>query len=283
MTRASGKSANPWWRRLHHAWQALIGRQRHKSNETRFVDYGGLRCKQVVFPDSAEARRVELLLREFEAPGLFPGFVFQLESTVWVRFVEGRAPRADNPQDVASLGRFFVGLYKARPVRCRLSETDFQPRLIAKLRMLGEAGWLDAARVAALEVLAERLRPESVWTGPDYVDALAKNFIIADGAAGHRAGEDMSAVGIDIEAIRDGELLGTGLAKARHRWLGETADPFLDALAAEGGPDLRPQYAYTQLQFLANYGVQNLVRGKPGRVRAGDFDALLDAARSRRG
>lgn len=280
MTGASGRSANPWWRRLHHAWQALLGRQRHKSNETRFVDYGGLRCKQVAFPDSAEARRVEALLREFQAPGLFPGFVFQLESTVWVRFVDGRAPRADNPQDVAAMGRFFVGLYKARPVRCRLSETDLQPRLIAKLRMLGEAGRLDAARVAALEALAERLRPESVWTGPDYIDALAKNFIIADGSVGNRAGEDNSAVGIDIEAIRDGELLGTGLAKARHRWLGEAADPFLDALAAEGGPDLRSQYAYTQLQFLANYGVQNLVRGKPGRVRAGDFDALLDAAES---
>jgi len=282
MTGASGKSANPWWRRLHHAGQALLGRQRHKSNETRFVEFGGLRCKQVAFPDSAEARRVESMLREFEESGLFPGFVFRLESTLWVRFVDGRAPRADNPRDVDAAGRFFVGLYRARPVERRLADTDLHPRLIAKLRMLGEAGRLDDARIEALETLAEKLRPESVWTGPDYIDALAKNFIIAEHPRGDRAGDDSYSVGIDIEALRDGELLGTGLAKACHRWLGEAADQFVDALAAEGGPDLRPQYAYTRLQFLAGYGVQNLMRGKPGRIRAEAFDKLLDAHGSRR-
>ncbi|MDT8409955.1 MAG: hypothetical protein RQ741_10185 [Wenzhouxiangellaceae bacterium] len=268
MTGASGKSANPWWRRLQLAWQALLGRQRHKSNETRFRDFGELRSKQVAFPDSAEARRVETLLRESAALELFPPFMFRLESTVWVRFVPGHRPNPRDPGDLEAMCRFFTALYRFRPVECRLDQTDLQPRLIARLRILCKAGRLDQVRLIELEQLAERLRPPMVWTGLDYIDALAKNFII-----GRRG-----AVGVDIEAIGDGELLGTGLAKARHRWLGEAADPFLDALVAGGGPDLRPQYAYTQLQFLAHYGVQNLVRGKQGRIRADDFDALLSAA-----
>lgn len=228
MSQVSGKNANPFWRRLHHAWLALRGRQRHKSNETRFMDFGRMRCKQVTFPDSAEAVRVERLLRESAGLALFPGFLFRLESTAWVQFVPGRSPNPQNGNDLEAMHRFFVGLYRARPVERKLDETDLHPCLIARLRLLGEAGRLDAGRVTALEALADRLRPERVWTGLDYIDALAKNFIIGE----------RGAVGVDIEAIRDCELLGTGLAKARHRWLGDRADRVVELLAQQGGPPL---------------------------------------------
>ena len=261
------KSANPWWRRLHHAWLALTGRQRHKSNETWFVEFGGLRIKQVAFPDSAEAGRVETLLRDTDGLNLFPGFVYRLENTVWVRFLPGHKPRPGDATDVTAMARFFIDLYQARPVERRLDDTDLHGRLLANLKMLGEAACLDPGRVSALEALAERIRPERVWTGLDYIDALAKNFIISDGRA----------VGIDIEAMHDGILLGTGLAKARHRWLNDQADPVIDRLREHGGPDLAPQWPYVRLNFLASYGVQNLMRGKAGRIRADAFDALLDA------
>ncbi len=259
------KSANPWWRRLHHAWLALAGRQRHKSNQTLFVDFDGLRIKQVAFPDSAEAGRVELLLRETDALGLFPGFVFRLENTVWVHFVPGHKPGPGTSSDIAAMTGFFSRLYQARPVQRRLEQTDLHARLLEHLRVLAAVGRLDGERVSALEELAERIRPEQVWMGLDYIDALAKNFIISDGRA----------VGIDIEAIHDGLLLGMGLAKARYRWLDEQADSMIEQLGKQGGPDLRPQWAHTRLVFLASYGVQNLMRGKTGKIQVDAYDALL--------
>ncbi len=263
--RITAKSANPLWRRVYHAWQALIGRQRHKSNQTSIVDFGGLRIKQVAFPDSAEAGRIETLLLETESLNLFPGFVFHLENTVWVRFLPGHPPRLDTPSDRAAIAAFFSNLYRARPVERPLDQTDLQTRLLGNLRTLGDVGRLDSERVVALLEMAEHLAPEKVWTGLDYIDALIKNFIISDGRA----------VGIDIEAIHDGQLLGTGLAKARYRWLDEHADRIIDKLGEQGGPDLRPQWRYTRLYFLASYGVQNLMRGKAGNIRPEAFDNLL--------
>ncbi len=259
------KSANPWWRRAHHAWQTLSGRQRYKSNETRFVDFAGLRIKQVAFPDSAEARRVETLLLETATLGLFPGFVFRLENTVWVRFLPGHKPDPVKATDMTAMTGFFTGLYQARPVRCGLEQTDFPARLLSNLRVLGEVGRLDDKRVSALQELADRCGPEQVWIGLDYIDALAKNFIISGGRA----------VGIDIEAIHDGMLLGMGLAKARYRWLDEHADQIIDQLGEQGGPDLKAQWRYARLYFLASYGVQNLMRGKAGKIRTEAFDELL--------
>lgn len=259
------KSASPWWRRLHHAWLALNGRQRHKSNDTRFVEFGGLRLKQVAFSDSAEASRVEAQLRETANLNRFPRFVFRLENTVWVRFLPGHKPKPGNAADVSAMTDFFVDLYRARAVEQALHDTGLHRRLVENLNLLGEVGRLDPQRVTALESLAERIRPERVWMGLDYIDALAKNFSVADGRA----------MGIDIEAIHSNALLGTGLAKAAHRWLGHHARPVIEHMNADGGPDLQPQWLYAQLHFLAGYGIQNLVRGKAGRIRVEAFDALL--------
>lgn len=260
------KSANPWWRRIHHAWLALNGRERHKSNETRFVEYGGLRLKQVAFPDSAEASRVETLLRETDDLDRFPSLFFRLENKVWVRFLSGHKPKASNAADVSAVAGFFIDLYRTRPVKQVLSDTDLHRRLIGNLALLGETGHLDRERVMALQALAERIRPERVWVGLDYIDALAKNFTISNGRA----------MGIDIEAIHYPTLLGSGLAKAAHRWLHDQAHPVIDQLREAGGPDLQPQWSYVQLHFLAGYGIQNVVRGKPGRIRVEAFDALLN-------
>jgi len=265
MPEIRARNANPWWRRIQHAWQALLGRERHKSNQTGFVDFGRLRCKQVTFPDSAEAQRVEHLLRAHEDQDLFPPFVFRLENTVWVRFVPGSSPGVRNPADLDAMCRFFVAMYQARPVETRLDETDLHQRMLAKLDVLAGAGLIDDRLAGALAERADALRPAQIYLGLDYIDALAKNFIV-----GKRG-----VVGIDIEAIRDHELLGMGLAKARHRWLSTTADSFLDVLADRGGPDLRPNWQYIRLQFLIHYSVQNLMRGKQRRVRAGDFDEFL--------
>ncbi len=270
MSAPQARNANPWWRRIQHAWQALMGRERHKSNDTRFLEFGGLRCKQVRFPDSAEAQRVEHLLRAHDARDLFPAFVFRLENTVWVRFVPGNRPSARNPADLDALCRFFTSMYRATTIEKSLEEIDLHERMLDKLKVLVKAGLLEAEKVEKLRIRADAIRPENVHCGLDYIDALAKNFIV-----GKRG-----VVGIDIEAIRHGELLGMGLAKARHRWLSTAADSFLDVLAGQGGPDLRPNWEYIRLQFLVHYSVQNLLRGKQRRVRAGDFDEFLSTGPS---
>jgi len=259
------KNANPLWRRVHHAWLAFNGRQRFKSNETRFVEYGGLRVKQIGFPDSAEARRVEALLRDTDELRRFPHLILRLENTVWVKFLPGQKPDPARASDVAAMADFFADIYGANPIERTLEETGLHRRLLDNLELLVDVGLLDRHRSSSLHSLAEHLRPERVWVGLDYIDALAKNFIVNEGRA----------VGIDIEAIQEETLLGTGLAKAGHRWLGDQVDTVIDRLAESGGPDLSAQWAYTQLSFLAGYDVQNLVRGKAGRVRAEDFDPLL--------
>lgn len=265
MTRKRERNTNPWWRRLHHAWQALTGHERFKSNATSFVEFGGQRYKQVRFPDTAEARRVEQILRQTRTLGLFPDFVFRLESTLWVRFVPGVPLDTGKPDHVSGIGAFFAGLYRHRTQRVDTATTDLHQRLFDNLRVLEEVGGLSGEKVRALTALAEKIRPERVWMGLEYIDPLRKNFVLA--AHG--------VVGIDIEAIQDKQLLGIGLAKARVRWLDQPAAEILESLAARGGPDLKDQYDYAHLYFLAHYGVQNLFRGKPGRLGPEAFEALL--------
>jgi len=265
MPRLRRSSANPAWRRLHHAWQRLVGHERYKSNAVHFVHFGSERYKQVDFPSVLEARRVEGILRATQGTQLFPTFVHRLESTLWVRFVAGNTVDADNPAHLDGVHEFFAGLYRHDPVRVALTDTDLHQRLLIHIETLAEVQWIDADRARRLATLAERLKPESVWLGLEYVDALKKNLVF--GAAG--------VVGIDVEAAWDGQLLGIGLAKARMRWLNAPATPILERLAALGAPDLAEQYAYAHLTFLAQYGVQNLFRSKPGQVPMSAVDAVL--------
>ncbi|MEE4331592.1 MAG: hypothetical protein V2J10_12050, partial [Wenzhouxiangella sp.] len=231
----------------------------------RFVQYGGLRVKQGSFPDTAEAKRVEALLRETDELQRFPHPILRLENTVWVNFLPGRKPDPERASDVAAVADFFIDIYRDRPIERTLEETGLHRRLQDNLKLLGDVGLVDGHRLSAVRSLAERLRPDRLWIGLDYIDALAKNFIVSDGRV----------VGIDIEAIQEETLLGAGLAKAGYRWLGDQVDPIIERLADGDGPDLRAQWPYTQLSFLAGYDVQNLMRGKAARIRAEDFDALL--------
>ena len=268
MRRMRRSSANPAWRRVHHAWQRLMGHERFKSNAVRFVEFGNERYKQVNFPSASEARRVEGILRATHGTDLFPTFVHRLESTLWVRFVAGKTLAAGDPAQLDAVYRFFAGLYRHDPVQIRLTDTDLHQRLLIHIETLAEIEWLDGDRARRLLTLAETLKPESVWLGLEYVDALQKNLVY--GAAG--------VVGIDIEAAWEGQLLGVGLAKARMRWLKMPAAPILERLALLGAPDLCDQYAYAHLTFLAQYSVQSLFRGKHGQVPMNAVDAVLSGA-----
>lgn len=266
MTRARRSSAYPLWRRVHHRWQRLLGHERYKSNAVSFLDFGRPRYKQVRFSSVAEARRVEDILRTTQDSKLFPTLVHRLESTLWVRFVPGANIDTANPEHLDAVTRFFASLYAQRPRRILLAETDLPSRLRTHIETLEEVGCIDAHRRQRLLSLGEALAPDSVWIGLEYIDSLRKNLILANSGV----------VGIDVEAAWDDQLLGLGLAKARLRWLEQPAAPIIDRLLELGAPDLREQYPYAHLVFLAQYGVQNLFRGKPGQVPAKALDALLD-------
>ncbi|MCC5887755.1 MAG: hypothetical protein JJT88_15070 [Gammaproteobacteria bacterium] len=265
MKNARRVSANPLWRRLQHAWQRLRGHERYKSNAVSFLEVSGRRYKQVRFPSVSEARRVEGILRATHGSGLFPTLVHRLESTLWVRFVSGCDLDAGNPGHREALYRFFAGLYGQQPRQVAVADTGIRDRLWVHIETLEEVGTLDAGRAQRLKQLATDLEPATVWLGLEYIDSLGKNFILADSGV----------VGIDIEAAWEEQLLGIGLAKTRLRWLDEAAAPILARLIELGAPDLREQYPYAHLVFLAQYGVQSLFRGKPGRVPVSAYDALL--------
>lgn len=265
MKRARRVSANPLWRRLQHAWQRLRGHERYKSNAVSFLEFADHRYKQVRFPSVAEARRVEAILCATHGSGLFPTLIHRLESTLWVRFVDGGDLDAGHPGHREALYRFFAGLYGHQPRQVDFAATGIRDRLRTHIETLEEVGALDGDTARRLLDLAVDLEPDRVWLGLEYIDSLRKNFILADTVV----------VGIDIEAAWEGQLLGIGLAKSRLRWLDQAAGPILERLIELGAPDLRGQYPYAHLVFLAQYSVQSLLRGKPDRVPPSAFDALL--------
>jgi len=258
-------SAYPFWRRMHHAWQRLLGHERYKPNAVSFLEFGRRRYKQVRFPSVAEARRVESILRSTHGSGLFPVLIHRLESTLWVRFVSGEPLDVDDPEHLDAVYGFFAALYAQQPRRIDVADTDLRDRLRTHIETLEEVNWIDADRAQRLLQLAVDLEPASVWVGLEYIDSLRKNLILAESGV----------VGIDVEAAWESQLLGIGLAKARLRWLDRPAGPILERLVELGGPDLHEQYGYAHLVFLAQYGVQSLFRGKAGQVPTSAFDALL--------
>ncbi|TVS16789.1 MAG: hypothetical protein EA417_09065 [Gammaproteobacteria bacterium] len=258
-------SAHPWWRRAYYRALELMGRPRFKSHRASFIDFPRQRFKQVRFSNASEARRVEENLRALRPLGVFPRFLFRLEGTVWTQFAEGVRVDPKNPEHVSGVLAFFASLYGHEPTQVDVWATDLQQRLLDNLHGLVAMGELDDAAYEQLAALAERLRPEQVWMGSEYIDPLPKNFVVtADGV-----------VGIDAEALYRRELLGIGLAKAELRWLKVERDALITALIQHGGPDLASQYDYANLYFLAHYGIQSVLRGKGARGCRAAMESLL--------
>lgn len=259
-------NASPLWRRLHRGVRSLFRPDALRKRHTvHIVRIGKRRFKQVRFAHASEAKRVEHNLRQVKSLARFPEFVYRRDSTVWVTFFDGERLDSTRPGHVDGLIAFFADLYRLRPRLVETAETGIHDQLLEDLSFLGAVGQLSEATVENLTQTAGRLMPSRVWVGFEYIDALRKNFVVIDDRP----------VGIDIESLHADQLLGIGIAKARHRWL-ELPDESLPArLAALGAPDLRAQYAYASLSFLASYAKQDVFRGKAGRVRSGHFERLV--------
>lgn len=266
VTRIRVRQANSLGQRLRRRWRAWRGAGMVKSHAVHIVRIEGLDFKRVTFGDSATAAKVARGLEHLGRSGCFPQLLMHHASQVWVDFVAGRAPRPGDPADRPALIDFFVRLYRQPDATCSSQVSAQQERLQRDLAFLVRVDVLDAGRAGLLAGLGERLCPDRVWVGYDYVDPLAKNFILSG----------TTAVAIDVEALLGPVVLGAGLAKARLRWPFDPTREVLTRLADDFGRDLRPQAEWAELCFLAEYCKQKVLQGKPGYLRLDAFDRMLE-------
>jgi hypothetical protein len=267
MERIRNTNAHSWWRRLHVRLRSMMGAA-VKSHVVHITRIGGRRYKRVTFRYASEAARVESNLEQVASLSRFPRLVYRHEGSVWVEYLEGRTLDRGSPECREEVIALFADLYRHGSYSVQLAATSTHRRLLADLDFLREVGVLSAQLGASLADAAEELRPARAWMGFEYLDPLARNFIVVP----------TGMVAIDIEALHAGQLLGIGLAKARLRWLEVDRASLLASLAGLGAPDIGPQYDYAALSFLAGYAKQNVFRGRGRKVGARDFEALLREA-----
>jgi len=259
-------------RRLLYRMRSFLAGGTSKTQQVYFVDRAGMRLKRVVFADSYLAEQVARSLRAAPTADLMPRLVLSHERELWVEYVDGRPVSVRNRSDCDRLAAFYARLYQTGTPASANLQSQMQDAVATDLWFLGEAGVLKSARVAELVALSIRLAPSELLLGFDYVDPVAKNFLVAD--------ERLRV--IDIESLQEGQPLGTGLAKAAVHWTEVDGPAFREQVFADCASGIRTQYPYVQLCFLAAWTKRKLLSGKQRYVRPELFDALIADAESQR-
>lgn len=260
--------ANPLWRRLLRQWRQWRGAVAVKTHRVQIVDRDGQRFKRVLFKTAEEAGRVGDCLRELALLDRFPPLLAANGSTLEVAYLFGPLARPEHPLDHSAVAGFFGDLYAGQPLRAvPAMETAMARSLGQDLAVLVEAGLIDSMEAERLAALAREWQPELVWIGHEYLDPIARNFVVCKGRA----------VAIDIEALAQGQPIGQGLAKAVLRWLDHPVDTVLQNAGERSGTELALQFPWVQLCFTVAYFRQKLDQRKPGHIR---IDALTGLGRS---
>ncbi len=173
-----------------------------------------------------------------------------------VGYINGRRFEPEDSEDRARLALFYGELYGQGP---EWQDPDtFATRMATDLEFLVAAGVLRPELAEALAAQADRLRPVRLAFGLDYTDPVAKNFVID---------ADQKLYAIDIEGLRSGIALGSGVAKTRIHWL---ADDCLDEFVAEiqrvSGFPLGTQLPYVELGYRIGWVKRKLLQGKLRRA-----------------
>jgi hypothetical protein len=227
-----------------------------KSQRVYFVHVAGQRYKRVIFADSRLAEVVEANLESLGVECGLPRLVLRHENEIWVEFVIGRPLDVNQAEDFQALAELFAALYRHDPVQLPVEQTRLSSRLLSDLQFLGDAGVLAPQRVGQLLTAADQLKPDLIWSGYDYVDPVAKNFVVAP----------RGLVAIDVESLQAGQPLGLGIAKCRVHWLDQASEDFVARIIAAGAPDFRPQFRFVELCFLAAWTKRKLISGKRRHV-----------------
>ena len=250
-------NAHSWVRRGYFTVLRLFFGVFSKRQSVHFVRVNGTRYKRVVFGDSHEAALVERALDAAAPLNAFPPLIHRHENELLLGFVEGRGFDPGRPGDRDLLGSFLGHLYAIAPNT--VDDGALARRLEIDLRFLCEAGLVDTALATELGQAAARMRPEKIVEGLDYVDPVAKNFVITD---------DGQLCAIDVESLRAGQPLGTGIAKAAVHWLDPEARPdLLRAVEHAAGFSIAEQMAYLELCFRVGWTKRKLLQGKQHAIR----------------
>jgi hypothetical protein len=251
-------------RRLGTLWRRWFSKRFVRVKDVRIVHLNGKAYKRLTLPDTGFAEQVArnvAVFREFE---ILPRVFATEDRELVVEFVAGEPmPEPPTPDLLDRYARFFATLYSVGSRRIPLAESGFDARLRDDLEFLRDVGVLSADAHRDLSGAAERLATEEVFVGFDYRDALAKNFIVRP---------DGRLVGIDVEDLEADILLGTGLAKALLRGLGEHRQELLNGIAKHADVDLRPSMPYVELCFTASWTKHTFLKGRHTLVDPAHFD-----------
>lgn len=250
------KNAHSIPRRVYFAFLQRLTGVFSKRQSVHFVKINGKRYKRLVLGDSYESMQVERALQSAPAAAGFPELIHRHENELLLRFVEGRAFDPSAPGDRHALAAFFGALYAAEG---RSSAPDALLRALGTdLDFLHDAGVIDAALREALTRRAEQTKPAELRIGLDYVDPVAKNFVM----------NDDRLFAIDVESLRCEVPLGGGIAKAAVHWLPDEQLPdFVEQVESAGSLTLKGQMPFVELCFRAGWTKRKLLQGKHGAIR----------------
>jgi hypothetical protein len=236
-------------------------RQKH----ARRVHLGGHPFKRLTLPDSHTASVVAQSLTPFRDTGIFPRLVAVEDNEMLLEFVNGAPlPEPIDRSYTEKFIEFFSVIYSVDRRRVKLSETDFERELCESLDFLVDVSILAPALRDQLVASLERITPNEVWVGYDFLDPLPKNFILAD---------DGRLVAIDVEDLRPDRLVGGGVAKWLLRALPEGRETLLDGLASRAMLELRPEMPFIELHFLAQWTQRAFLKGSEKLIDASLFEA----------
>jgi|SRR6056297_405300 len=250
------KNAHSALRRLYFSLVRRFSGVFAKRQSVYFVDINGTRFKRVVMGDSYEARLVERALEAAPPQARFPQLIQRHENELLLSFVEGRKFDPACASDRSALAVFFGSLYSTD--RRGQSSRNLWQALEIDLEFLVTAGLLDSSLRATLVERAAALCPAEIQVGLDYVDPVAKNFVVDADAM----------VAIDVESLRQGVPLGTGIAKAGVHWLNRDAiGGFVDQVSEAAEFTLSGQQPFVELCFRVAWTKRKLLQGKHRSIR----------------
>lgn len=250
------KNAHSMLRRAYFAVVRRLSGVFAKRQSVHFVDVNGTRFKRVVLGDSYEASLVERALTSAPIGARFSQLIHRHENELLLSFVEGRRFDPSSASDRNALAVFFGALYGTG--RRSESSRDLWRALQVDLEFLVTAGLVDPALKESLLARARERRPSELQLGLDYVDPVAKNFVM----------DGKGIVAIDVESLRGETPLGTGIAKAGVHWLDRAAaDEFIDQVSDAAEFTLSGQQPFVELCFRVAWTKRKLLQGKHRSVR----------------
>jgi hypothetical protein len=235
-----------------------------RGKRVRLIRLNGQRYKRLTLPDSYVAQAVAANLDRFREHRIFPRVITVMDQELVLEFVEGTPlPEPITPPIVDQLVRFFSILYDEDRRAVKLAETAFERELRDDLDFLANVSVLSHPARADLHASVDRIAPNEVWVGYDFMDALRKNFVLTD---------DGRFVAIDVEDLLADQLIGGGMTKAVVRMATNQRERLLDGLAARTGLDLRPAMPFIELHFLARWTKQVFLKGSAKLISPELFD-----------